>query len=175
MMTILLSDSSAHLLWCPSTFTQPNQGLIMGLFDSIASQAVGALTQAAATHTPAAAQPTPDLMGAVMGLIGGVQGGGIAGLVSAFQAQGLGSIIASWMGGGEHLPVSAQQLLAVLGNEQVQAIAHKLGLPALDASQAMASLLPSVISSLGSNGALPAGGDLLSQGLSMLGGFGHKG
>ncbi|MEX8500411.1 YidB family protein [Leptothrix ochracea] len=152
----------------------------MGLFDAIASQAVGALTQAAATHTSAAAQPaSPDLMGAVMGLIGGVQGGGIAGLVSAFQAQGLGSIIASWMGGGEHLPVSAQQLLAVLGNEQVQAIAHKLGLPPLDASQAMASLLPSVISSLApslaANGTLPAGGDLLSQGLSMLGGFGHKG
>jgi uncharacterized protein YidB (DUF937 family) len=152
----------------------------MGLFDSIASQAVGALTQAAATHTPSAAQPaSPDLMGAVMGLIGGVQGGGIAGLVSAFQAQGLGSIIASWMGSGEHLPVSAQQLLAVLGNEQVQAIAHKLGLPPLDASQAMASLLPSVISSLApslaANGALPAGGDLLSQGLSMLGGLGRKG
>ncbi len=145
----------------------------MGLFDSIAAQAVGAMTQAAAAHAPAEA--SPDLMGAVMGLIGGVQGGGLAGLVSAFQAQGLGNIIASWMGSGEHLPVSAQQLLAVLGHEQVQAIAQKLGLPPLDASQAMAGLLPSVIGGLASNGALPAGGDLLSQGLSMLSGFGHKG
>ena len=47
------------------------------------------------------------------------QNGGLDGLLKKFQSGGLGDVVASWVGTGENLPVSAQQIQAVLGSEQV--------------------------------------------------------
>ena len=45
-------------------------------------------------------------------LLSGSQGGGLAGLVQGFQQNGLGDIISSWIGTGENLPISAEQVQA---------------------------------------------------------------
>jgi uncharacterized protein YidB (DUF937 family) len=51
--------------------------------------------------------------------------GGIPGLTEAFQQRGLDHIVSSWIGTGGNLPVSAEQIQQVLGNEQIQAVAQK--------------------------------------------------
>ncbi|MEY4748782.1 MAG: hypothetical protein RIQ60_996 [Pseudomonadota bacterium] len=156
----------------------------MGLFDSIASQAAGALLgqpgSAEAGTAPA------GMMDVVLGLLGssgaaaggsaGGLAGGLAGLVSAFGQQGLGHLVESWIGTGHNLPVAPDQLMSVLGNEQVQGIARQLGLPVDGALQALAQVLPQAVDGLTPGGQLPeAGSDLLSQGLSLLQGLGGRG
>lgn len=92
------------------------------------------------------------MMDAIGGLLGG---GGIGGLVEQFTKGGLGEAVGSWIGTGSNLPVSAEQIQSVLGNEQVKSIAAKLGLSTEDASKGIASLLPQVVDKLTPDGKVP--------------------
>jgi uncharacterized protein YidB (DUF937 family) len=85
------------------------------------------------------------------------QQGGLTGLISAFEQNGLGSVVASWVGTGQNLPISAEQLQSVLGNEQVQAIAQQLGFSTQDVSAHLANLLPQVVDKLTPDGSVPEG------------------
>jgi uncharacterized protein YidB (DUF937 family) len=102
-----------------------------------------------------------SMLGPVLSGLGGGQTGaatgpaGLAGLVQAFNGAGLGHIIASWIGTGENLPVSAEQLHQVLGSDRVQQIASSLGLPADGAGASLAKILPTLIDTLSPGGALP--------------------
>jgi uncharacterized protein YidB (DUF937 family) len=82
--------------------------------------------------------------------------GGIQGLVSKFQAGGLGDTIQSWIGKGQNLPISADQLRSVLGNEQLVALAGKFGIDPQHAADKLAALLPTVIDKATPEGTLPA-------------------
>jgi uncharacterized protein YidB (DUF937 family) len=138
----------------------------MGLFDTLAAQAESALSNAIqGAH--------PGMMDEVTALIGGSGTGGLQNLIAAFRENGLGDAVASWIGTGQNHPISGEQLQAVLGNEQVQAIAQKLGLSTAVASQKLACLLPQVIDKLSPNGQLPEG-HLVEQGLALLKGFGGQ-
>lgn len=97
--------------------------------------------------------------------------GGVAGLVEKFQQGGLGDIVSSWVGTGDNLAISAEQIQSVLGNEQIAGLAAKLGLDSSQLSQQVAEHLPALIDRLTPNGEVPQGGDLLSQGASLLGGL----
>lgn len=97
--------------------------------------------------------------------------GGISGLVEKFQQGGLGDIVSSWVGTGANLPISAEQIQSVLGNEQIAGLAAKLGLDSSQLSQQVAEHLPGLIDRLTPNGEVPQGNDLLSQGASLLGGL----
>lgn len=123
----------------------------MGLFDSIAGQVGNALS-----HTGGGEHG--GLMETVMGLINNPQSGGIQGLMDSFKNQGVGGLLASWIGNGENQPISAEQIQSVLGSEKVQAIADKLGISTADASAKLAGLLPQVIDKLTPNGQVPEGG-----------------
>ena len=103
------------------------------------------------------------------------QPGGLSGLAQNFQQNGLGEVVSSWIGTGRNLPVSADQLQRVLGSEQIQAIAQKLGISTGDAGSQLASLLPQIIDGLSPNGQLPQGGDLMSEGMNLLKGFMGRG
>jgi uncharacterized protein YidB (DUF937 family) len=96
------------------------------------------------------------------------QGGGLAGLVQTFQQNGLGEQMASWVGTGQNLPISAEQLQAVLGGGQLGQIAGQLGVNESQAAGGLADLLPQVIDQLTPNGQLPQGDDLMAQGLELL-------
>ena len=125
----------------------------MGLFDAVAGQLVGALTGANQGGSG-------NLMEAVTGLLTNPQTGGLQGLISTFQSQGLGEVVASWVGTGQNLPITAEQLQAVLGNEQVQSMAKGLGIsPDLLGGQ-LAQLLPQVVDKLTPNGEVPQGDGL---------------
>ncbi len=129
----------------------------MGLLDSV----VGAL---------AGGQSGGDnpLLNIVMQLINNPQAGGLGGLVQSFQQGGLGEIVNSWISTGQNLPISAEQIQAVLGGGQLQNIAAQLGVSPEQASGSLADLLPQVVDQLTPNGQLPQGGDMLAQGLDML-------
>ncbi len=123
----------------------------MGLLDSIAGQVLGSLGNGSATN----AAP-----GGLMDVVGNLlnnQQGGLSGLISAFEQNGLGNVVASWVGTGQNLPISAEQLQSVLGNEQVQAIAQKLGFSTQDVSAHLANLLPQVVDKLTPGGTVPEG------------------
>lgn len=102
------------------------------------------------------------------------QQGGLSGLVEKFNSGGMSELVSSWVGTGGNLPVSAEQIQQVLGNEQVTALAGKFGLDPQQLSQGLADYLPQAVDKLTPDGQLPQGGDLLSQGLGMLQGFFNK-
>ena len=137
----------------------------MGLFDSIASQAIGALA-----GQSQAGNGQTDILGLLSSLINNPQTGGIAGLMQAFQSKGLGDIVASWIGTGANLPISAEQIQSALGHGPLQALAEQTGASAPDLAGTLSAQLPGLIDKLTPNGQLPQG-DMLSQGLGMLKGL----
>ena len=127
----------------------------MGLLDSIAGQVLGSMSSSGdGRHA--------GLIEAIGGLVGNQQTGGLTGLISLFEQKGLGGVVASWVGTGQNLPISAEQLQSVLGNAQVQAIAQKLGFSPQEVSGHLAELLPQVVDKLTPNGTVPDGGALNS-------------
>lgn len=141
----------------------------MGLLDSIVGQVAGALGGGTGQQQP------NGLLEAVTGLLNNPQTGGLQGLIQAFEQQGLGHVIGSWIGTGQNLPISADQLQAVLGNEQLQAMAQKLGLSTQDIAGHLSQLLPQVVDHVTPNGEVPQGDVLQSALGNVLGGlFGNK-
>jgi uncharacterized protein YidB (DUF937 family) len=134
----------------------------MGILDSVKSALGGS-----------SAGNQSDLMSAVMNLVG-QQNGGLNGLIQQFSSKGLGDLVSSWVGTGNNLPISAEQIQHVLGSDTVKNIASKMGVDANSAASQLSNLLPQVIDKLTPNGKVPEG-DILSQGMNLLGGlFGKK-
>jgi len=98
-----------------------------------------------------------------MGVLKGSEFGGLEGMAQKFNDKGLGDIMSSWIGKGENLPISPEQILQVLGSGQVQQIAGKLGVSSEEASSSLAEMLPKIVDQMTPDGSLPSG-DLLSQG-----------
>lgn len=84
--------------------------------------------------------------------------GGLGGLVGKFQQAGLGDVVSSWVGSGQNLPISAEQLQSVLGSDAVAGIAAKLGMNPSDALGQLSSLLPGLVDQLTPNGQAPTSG-----------------
>ena len=72
------------------------------------------------------------------------------GLVAALQKGGLDAQVKSWLGPGANLPITEEQLKAVLGIAQVQDFARQLGLPL----KTMAQYLPEIVDKASPNGVL---------------------
>ncbi|NOT65794.1 MAG: DUF937 domain-containing protein [Methylotenera sp.] len=129
----------------------------MGLFDSVASAVLGKVLGG-----------NQGGMGAIaMDLIN--QNGGIGGLLAKFQGAGLADAAASWVGKGENLPVSGDQISSALGSGAIAEMAAKFGItPDILAGQ-IAQHLPDVIDKATPDGAVTAGSnDMLSSILGML-------
>ena len=132
----------------------------MGLLDSIVGQVSGALAGAA----PAAGDVHPGLMDVVSTLLTNSQSGGLQGLVAQFEQQGLGHVVQSWIGSGDNLAITPDQVQAVLGESHIQAVAQKLGLSTADITNQLAGLLPHAVDSVTPGGAVPQG-NLLGEAL----------
>jgi uncharacterized protein YidB (DUF937 family) len=73
----------------------------------------------------------------------------------------LGDVVASWVGTGANLPISAEQISQVLGPDTLQQLARQFGGGAGgDLAGQLAQMLPQVVDQLTPNGQLPAGGGL---------------
>jgi uncharacterized protein YidB (DUF937 family) len=79
----------------------------------------------------------------------------LAGLVAALEKGGLGPQVQSWLGNGKNMPITADQLKAVLGNSQVQDFARQMGLPVDETLKVLAQYLPEIVDKASPNGVLP--------------------
>jgi len=118
------------------------------------------------------------LLSTVMQMINS-QPGGLSGLLQQFHDKGMGSLVSSWVGTGQNLPISADQLQHVLGSEQVKELAAKAGISPETASSHLSQLLPMLIDHLTPNGQVAATStstsSMLEAGLDMLKGLGKTG
>jgi len=69
----------------------------------------------------------------------------------------LGDLVQSWVGKGSNLPVSAEQIAHVLGNEQLAQLAGKLGIDPATLAQKLAQLLPNTVDNMTPDGVVPHG------------------
>lgn len=128
----------------------------MGLFDSVAGAVLGKL----GGQSGGMAQVAMDMFN---------QNGGLAGVLEKFQAGGLAEQAASWVGKGENIPVSADQISSVLGSGAIAEMAAKFGIDPATLSAQIAEHLPTMVDKLTPNGAVEGdSGNLLSTVLGML-------
>ncbi len=118
----------------------------MGFMDNLKGQVGAALTNAAEKQGGVAA--------GVLNMVNS-HPGGLAGLVQAFQQQGLGGVIQSWISTGPNQPITAEQIQQVLGNEKLQAFATQHGIDTAQVSTQLAQLLPMVVDKLTPHGTVP--------------------
>ena len=82
--------------------------------------------------------------------------GGIEGIIKRFQESGLEGILKSWISTDEeNQPISANQVVEVVGQENMSQAAEKVGVSELDASNLLAEYLPKMVDMLTPNGQLP--------------------
>ena len=130
----------------------------MSLFGDIAGKLTGGATGGGGGQ---------ELITSIVELLNSREGG-LSGLAAAFQQKGLGDIVSSWIGTGQNLPVSSDQIQQVLGNDQIQAFAEKVGISTGEAGPKLAEFLPGIVDKLTPGGQLPQGGDLMSTGMGFL-------
>ncbi len=133
----------------------------MGLFDSLVGQASAALS----------GNQMPDnqskLIEAVTHLVTDPETGGLQGFLKSFEDKGLGGVVASWIGNGQNMTITAEQIEQVIGSERLQSLAQKFGISPETISSGLAQVLPQIIDRLTPNGQLTES-HLLEQGMSML-------
>jgi uncharacterized protein YidB (DUF937 family) len=91
----------------------------MGLLDNLGGSLKGVFGDVEAAAVPA-------LLSSVLAR---TDLGSLQGLATQLAQGGLGPQVQSWLGNGANMHVTPDQIRAALGNEQVQALAQKFGLP----------------------------------------------
>lgn len=88
--------------------------------------------------------------------------GGLMGVLQSLQQGGLGHLVQSWIGTGQNLPVSQDQLRNTLGTDWLSRVGQMTGLSQAEVEQHLQTALPQVVDHLSPNGQLPQG-DLGSE------------
>ena len=110
-------------------------------------------------------------MGLLDGVLGGIVGagmvsvvngiiekhGGLQGVVSEFEKNGLGATVKSWVGTGPNQPISPDEVHRVLGPELLQELSAKSGLSVQDLTQKLSQVLPQAVDNITPDGAIPKG------------------
>lgn len=101
----------------------------------------------------------PRLLQAALSLlVDNGQNSGLRGLVDRFQEAGLGNTISSWIGSGENVPITPEQVRQALGDGQLQQVSEETGLPQDETAQRLSELLPTLVDKLTPAGHIPQGG-----------------
>ena len=82
----------------------------------------------------------------------------MAGLVEQLAQGGLAEHVQSWVGNGQNLPVSGEQIAQALGGANVGALAQQLGIDPQQAGTMLSQVLPHIINHFTPNGQLPPAG-----------------
>jgi len=119
----------------------------MGIFDSLENSpafksALGQLESAV----------LPVVLGEVLGT--GSQGG-LNAIVAKLQQAGFGEQVKSWLGNGQNLPITADQIKQVLGSDAVKQLAARFNIPVDQITQILAQQLPAAVDRASPDGKLP--------------------
>jgi len=82
--------------------------------------------------------------------------GGLDGVLSQLHSAGLSEQVASWVGTGENLPVSAEQIQQALSSTQLQNLAKTFGVDLSEVPTLLAQYLPKAVDAATPNGMLPS-------------------
>jgi uncharacterized protein YidB (DUF937 family) len=118
----------------------------MGILDMLTS----VMASRAASELKTAAIPV-----VLSEVLGNGTEGGLSVIVAKLEQGGFGDQVKSWIGTGQNLPISAQQLQEVLGNDAVKQLATRFGIPVDQLSTVLAQVLPTVVDQASPNGTLP--------------------
>jgi uncharacterized protein YidB (DUF937 family) len=123
------------------------EGSAMGILDSLENNPAfrSALSQLGAAVLPA-------VLGEVLG---SNNQGGLNAIVAKLEQAGFGDQVKSWLGNGQNLPISADQLRQVLGNDTVRQLAARYNIPVDQISQVLAQELPKAVDHASPDGRLP--------------------
>ncbi len=108
-------------------------------------------------------------MGLLDGLLGGAVGaemvtvvnsliqqhGGVQGVVSQLESQGLGGVAKSWISNAANQPISPAQVHQVFGSDMITQLAAKAGMNPQDLAAKLSQVLPAAIDKLTPAGAVP--------------------
>jgi uncharacterized protein YidB (DUF937 family) len=108
-------------------------------------------------------------MGMFDGLLGGIVGagmvsvvsdiiekhGGVQGVVSEFEKNGLGATVRSWVGTGPNQAISPEEVRRALGPDLLQQLSQKSGLSVDELTQKLTHVLPQAVDKLTPDGAIP--------------------
>ena len=129
----------------------------MGLFDSMTS---AVLTQLAGGERGAMLQLGLDLL---------QDHGGLPGILEKFREQGYAREVQSWLGDGDNLPLTSQQVAEALDGDLLRNIAAKFDMSVDDVCAKLAKYLPGLVDKLTPDGDVPADNtSLLVRGLPLL-------
>jgi len=111
-------------------------------------------------NSPAFKSALEQLGGAVLPVvIGEVLGtggqGGLSAIVAKLQQAGFGDQVKSWIGNGQNLPITADQLKQVLGSDMVRQLAAKYNIPIDQVAEVLAHQLPLAVDRASPDGKLP--------------------
>ena len=120
----------------------------MGILDSLEDSPAfkGALSQLEGAILPV-------VLGEVMG---NSSQGGLSAIVAKLQQAGFGDQVKSWIGTGQNLPITAEQLQQVLGSDTAKQLAARFNIPLDQLSKVLAQALPRAVDGASPNGTLPA-------------------
>ena len=104
------------------------------------------------TEQPNKAPGGAAILSVLSGLL--AQNGGLQGLVSRFTQAGHGDTVKSWISTGENQPISPDAVHSAIGPDQINAIATKLGVDPAQASALVAKFLPNAVDKLTPDGAI---------------------
>jgi len=82
-------------------------------------------------------------------------GHGIQGVVTQMTNAGLGQQVQSWIGMGDNLPVSGQQLQQAMDPAALQQMAQSTGLPPAQIADHVAQVLPQIVDQATPDGQMP--------------------
>ena len=88
-------------------------------------------------------------------VLGNGSQGGLNAIVAKLQQAGFGDQVKSWIGNGQNLPITAEQLQQVLGSDTVKQLAARFNIPVDQLAQVLAHQLPAAVDHASPDGKLP--------------------
>ena len=88
-------------------------------------------------------------------VLGNGSQGGLSAIVAKLEQAGLGDQVKSWIGNGQNLPITAEQLQQVLGSDTVRQLAAKFNIPVDELAKLLAQQLPAAVDHASPDGKLP--------------------
>ena len=153
-------------------------GLLDGLLGNVLGGALGGNREQSQAQDPLSA-----ILGGLTGGRGGSTGnvllqlglsmlqqqGGLGGVLGKFREAGMGAQADSWVGTGQNMNISPDQLEQVFGSGALGDIAAKLGMSQEQAGSAMSKVLPELVNQLTPQGQVtPDSENSVAEGLDAL-------